>query len=355
MLDQALLILNRSSATGHSSDDTAAILRAYKQHFAFAQRRVSIVTSHAEVCAAAGAFQESCDTSGVILSGGGAGTLRAVVEGLCAKHGRLPDPDHICVAPLRLGSGNVLAKTFGVSKDPDQAMAIAARNVIARQIDLCSVMRCDVDGRTKFAMTLIGLGQFGRIPRDLAGWHQRFPRLRSGIARVLGVERLTQVEYRIFTAARGLQCALWPRQMETVEIETRRGCSRVGLFAGAVANFAVPGLPFTPSHGPEELALSGFILCDSVVSPLGILRDRNRIVRTFQVTPGHPVTIRLVSPKPTPFFLDEDPMSFCHTLQIGIAGTLGIVPGTVCEQFENSSVHLESEAHHVVTHLHTWN
>ena len=322
---RALMILNREAAAGRSDAEVAEVVASFERHFSFVDRKVAVVETHAEATVAARSFRSSCEGFGAIVAGGGAGTLRAVAEGLCADTGRPPDPDRLCVAPLRLGSGNVLAKTFGVSEDFEQAIAAAAINVRRSAIDECAVIRCAVDGQVRYAMTLVGLGQFGRIPGDLAVLHQAYPRAREGLVDALGVERLTNLEYKAGMLIRGARCWVRPSRMEEVEIQTHRGTTDIRLLAGAVANFPIKGLPFRPTHGPGAPVLSGYLLRGESASPLKALRQASAY--RFKVSENEPIVIRLKSPEPVEFFLDEDSLTFQNELQIGVSGTLGIVPG----------------------------
>ncbi len=334
---RALLILNREAASGRTDAEIAEVVASFERHFSFVDRNVAVVGTHEAAAAIVKTFRSTCEGPGVIVSGGGAGTLRAVAEGLCGEDGRLPDPEHLCVAPLRLGSGNVLAKTFGVSQDADQALSEAAINYQRGVIGECAVIRCVVDGRVRYAMTLVGLGQFGRIPSDLAAFHYAYPRTRGNLAGALGAERLTQLEYRAAMLIRGVRCWAHPDRMETVEVRTKEETERVCLLAGAVANFPIKGLPFKPNHDPGAPRLTGYLLRSSAVSPVRLLRGgADSTVCRFEVTEDNPVVLRLESPGPAEFFLDEDALTFQHELRIDVAGTLGIVPGVE----ERQSTHL---------------
>lgn len=319
-----LLILNRSAADGRAGERDAAIRGAFETHFGFANRRLVVVPTHEAVRAATRAFLASCGEGGVILSGGGAGTMRAVVEGLCAEDLVPPPIGRVVVAPLRLGSGNVLARTFGVAADPTVSIAEAAAHVRQGRIEPCSVMRCDVDGLPRFATTLIGLGQFGRIPGDLARFHQRWKRFSRLLATLLRFEGRTAVEYRTAVALRLAGCLFRPSAAEAVRLvsEGTAPSGPVRLLAGAIANVPISGIPGADSAAgrPE---LSGVALDLTGLTP----RRGNSWRIPLRVSEGSSLSVRLLRSEPTPFFLDEDPMTFIRDLRVTLAGMLGIVPG----------------------------
>ena len=123
--------------------------------------------------------------------------MRAVIEGICGQRDAstpLPGRERVRVGALRMGSGNVLAKQFGVPRDPVAGLRGLLENLKAGRTVPCCVMRCEVwksSGHSELhhAATLGGLGQFGRIPSDLARWHARLPGLRASTARLFGIER----------------------------------------------------------------------------------------------------------------------------------------------------------------------
>lgn len=70
-----------------------------------------------------------------------------------------------------MGSGNLLAKQFGVPRDPVAGMRGLLRNLKTGRMVSCCVIGCEVwkssgDSETYYATALAGFGQFGRIPRD---------------------------------------------------------------------------------------------------------------------------------------------------------------------------------------------
>ena len=325
MKPDSLLILNRSAADGRAGEQDAVARQSFETHFAFANRRTVVVPTHAAVKATARAFRASCRQGAVILSGGGAGTLRAVVEGLCATDLTPPPFGEVVVAPLRLGSGNMLARTFGVSADPNIAIANAARNTRDGLVRPCSVMRCDIDGQVHFATSLIGLGQFGRIPGDLARFHDGWPRVSRLLANGIGVERRTAIEYRTAMAMRTTNGCLRRTCVEEVDLSAGKAGERqrVRLLAGAILNFPIAGIPLPNAAEAGQAELSGLILD---LSQFAFSRLRlNRF--PLAVRKDEPFQIQLVRQVPTEFFLDEDPLTFEKNLRIQIAGMLGIIPG----------------------------
>ena len=155
-------------------------------------------------------------TPSLILVGGGGGTLRAVVESVAA----IPpnEREHVHIAPLRMGSGNVLAKQLGIPADPIEALGRILKNEMAQQSVLVSVMRFEVGNKegeptTRFGVTLGGFGQLGRIPSDLARFHTQWPRIHKRLGMLFGVDKLTNMEYGIDLWVR----FVWPFQKKKQE------------------------------------------------------------------------------------------------------------------------------------------
>ncbi len=224
MVERTLFLINASAATGHSSTAIDR-LRAVAEN-SLGRRtdlQVRIVENHPQAKAQTHAFLTACDTPALIISGGGGGTLSAVIEGICkgSEPGSLPGPGRVRIAPLRMGSGNVLARQFGVPRNPVVGLNGIVSNLLTDRTAPCCVMRCEIDSlpEVRYAATLAGFGQFGRIPRDLAHWHRRLPRLHRLLAQRLGVERLTQIEYGLALLLRSAWCALYPKAAETVEVQ----------------------------------------------------------------------------------------------------------------------------------------
>jgi hypothetical protein len=103
------------------------------------------------------------------------GMLDAVRRGLV----RLED---VRISALRLGSGNLVPKHFGLPREPRACMARIAADLAAGRAQLCCVYRCTFYRRSGeaspiYGLTMGGLGQFGRVPSDIKRWRDRHPRL----------------------------------------------------------------------------------------------------------------------------------------------------------------------------------
>src|SRR2546422_519398 len=70
----------------------------------------------------------------------------------------------------------------------------------ARRWGPCAVLRCrfgTADGgeEVRHAVTMCGLGQFGRASGDLARWHRLLGWRRQALVNVAGIERVNDLEY----------------------------------------------------------------------------------------------------------------------------------------------------------------
>jgi hypothetical protein len=339
MIERVLLVVSRSAATGHSLTEAIRLKTTLTAQLGrMIDVRLETVADHPAVASATRRFLEEQDTPALIIAGGGGGTLRAVIEGICegSSSGRLPRPEQVQVAALRMGSGNLLAKQFGVPRDSEEALTGILLNLNAGRTAPCCVMRVEVGQRDaprqiRYAVGLAGFGQFGRVPGDLARWHNGHAMFRKLSARALGVERINAIEYLVATGLRLSQAALRPSRLEKVQIHFRGRAESLTLLLGVVLSFRIPELPFDPAVRVEDEALSlQFLPYPGGLDCIGLfLRARRslRSVLVLGIETGERVQIRLLDRDSAEFFLDEDPMMFYETVEIAPAGTLAFVPG----------------------------
>ena len=317
-VERALLIINRAAGTGQRQSVADELALLFKQGLAeLSLVRVELVSDHAATRACAVEFLSESDVPALIVAGGGGGTLRAVIEGICDSPGSV---ERVQVGALRMGSGNVLAKQFGVPRDPVFALQGLLTNLKAGRTTPCCVMRCETwtsSGKSEIhhAVTLGGLGQFGRIPSDLARWHARFPFLHESAARAFGIEKLTNIEYALAFLIRSISCMLFPEKAEFVEIQFRGRTERLRLLSGVVMNFPIKALPFRPCVTVEDEALVTYLV------PLALRIRRHRIEKNQRLE------IRLLDRECVELFLDEDPLTTHKRLSLEVAGSITFVPG----------------------------
>ena len=190
-VERAVLIINRNAGAGQSEAIVEKLTSLFREGLdQLFEVKVELVSNHAAARACATEFISDSEASALVVAGGGGGTLRAVIEGICDSRDSadLPGSRRVRVAALRMGSGNVLAKQFGVPRDPVVALNGLLMNLKADRVVPCCVMRCETWTRSgspvvHHAVTLGGLGQFGRIPSDLERWHARLPFVHKTAAR----------------------------------------------------------------------------------------------------------------------------------------------------------------------------
>src|SRR5205807_3444146 len=119
-IKRALLIINRVAGVGN--DVVAVKLRSMFEESLSGgvEVKVELVSDHQTARNCTTEFMRASNEPSVVIAGGGGGTLRAVIEGICREHasGPLPGSERVRVGALRMGSGNVLAKRFGAPRDP---------------------------------------------------------------------------------------------------------------------------------------------------------------------------------------------------------------------------------------------
>ncbi len=338
--ERILLIVNRTAGIGHGRaivDRLRAMLGELSGEQATLQ--VEVVGDHPAARASANEFLMASDTPAVVIVGGGSGTLRAVIEGLCegSAAGELPGRERVRVGALRMGSGNPLARQFGVPQDPEAGLRGIIENLRADRTAPCCVLRCEAGmpgGRLEvhYAATMGGFGQFGRTPGDLARWHRLLPAPRAVAAKLLGIERLNNVEYVLAVLFRSASCALLGSSAtEVVEVSAGDRKEILPLLAGVAMNFPFEELPIDPGVRVEDEALSLYLIPFTgrssalrlFLTPRDLIRSALRIKdKKFER-----VEIRLVDRDAAEFFLDEDPMTFHGRLALEIAGSLAFAPG----------------------------
>ncbi len=333
-VDRALLIINRTAGTGQGEVIAAKLGSIFREDLSgLRQVQVELVSDHASARACAFEFLRESEAPAVIVAGGGGGTLRAVIEGICSAYESrpLPGPECVRVGALRLGSGNVLARQFGVPRDPVSGLRGLLANLKAARTAECCVMRFKVwnsAGNSEFhyGVTLAGLGQFGRIPSDLARWHSSFPSLHQVASRSVGVETLTNVEYALAFLIRFVSCMIFPDTAETVDIHFQDRTERLRLLSAVVMNFPIKALPFSPNVRVEDEAIAVYMipLRGRLSALLQLLKPDARCLR---LESRQRLEIRLVDRNSIEFFLDEDPLSTYGRLSIEIAGSIAFVPG----------------------------
>jgi diacylglycerol kinase-like protein len=340
LVERSLLIVNRASGMGHGR----AVVEKLRKTLAGSlgegvTLRVEIVDDHPSARTCAAEFLAASEAPALVIAGGVSGALRAVIEGLCEESpgGEPPGRERVLVGALRMGSGNPLARQFGVPRDPEAALRGIAENLRAGRTAPCCVMRCEagaLGGRsvTHYAATMAGFGQFGRAPGDLERWHRRTSGPRAVMARLSGIERINNVEYILALLIRSVSGAVLGRSVaEVVEVRAGDRKERLPLLAGVAMNFPIGELPVDPGTRVEEEALSLYLAPFTgrsstlrlVLAPRRVFRNAIRI----RIEGQERVEIRLVDRDAAEFFLDEDPVTFHGRLSLQIAGSLTFVPG----------------------------
>lgn len=336
-VQRALLVINRAAGTGQTAVVTEHLPFLFEQALSgLVEVETELVDTHSTARALTARFVRQSKQPAVVVAGGGGGTLRAVIEGVCDGDDflTLSEPARVRVGALRLGSGNVLAKQFGVPREPFAAMEGLLNSLKNDQTVPCCVMRCEVsnaagESEVHHAVTLGGFGQFGRIPSDLARWHARFPGVHRAAARLFGIESFTNIEYVLALLIRSIACVLFPRSTETIELCDAERQERFRLLSGIMMNFPIKALPFTPHIKVEDEAVSIYLIPhEGRFGPLLQLLSPQRMhTRCITLKKDQSLEIRLVDRCYTEFFLDEDPVSSFGRVKLGVAGAIAFVPG----------------------------
>src|SRR5262245_21430295 len=111
---RALLIINRTAGVGQDEAIVAQLASLFRRELVeLRDVQVEPVSNHADARTCAARFSTASEAPALIVAGGGGGTLRAVIEGIHDSGNT-----GVRVGALRMGSGNLLARQFGVPRDP---------------------------------------------------------------------------------------------------------------------------------------------------------------------------------------------------------------------------------------------
>lgn len=310
------LLCIHTKAGGGQEVSRAETLRDELERFLGMPVTLALANSHGEVSSACKQFLRVSPGPALLLGGGGSGTARAVVDGVLAVEKAV---ERAKVAFLRLGSGNILARQFGVPKQPELALRGIAWNARAGRSAPCTVMRCtltDVYGRrsVRHAASLVGLGELARVPAELQafkatrGWH-------AALGRVVGIERRNRVDYVLFTARRLGRGLFQPARLDRAQVDLGGKSQNVRLLAGAVMNFPVSELPLPAKVRVEEPRLT-----------LHLLEGRPQ-VHTEPIEEGQTLRIDFENAEGGAVFLDEDTLVGVRRLELSALTGLRAVPG----------------------------
>ncbi len=335
---RVLLAINRSSGTAEGAGLLPAMRELVLDAFGHDAVTEVVVDDHPEATRVAESFLRDGDEPAVLIIGGGGGTLRAVVEGVCthACDGAMPGPERVRIAPLRMGSGNLVAKQLDVPRDPIDGLGKLIANVhrdrhVPVCIGRCDFLRPETDWETRYVVGLVGLGQLGRTSGDLEQWHRRLGAVRRSMSRAVRLERINDVEYALAILLRSVRCVVTPEAIETLEVESDGRSERLRVLAGAVMNFPIAALPFEPRTSIDDPTLSMHLLpYRSRWQTLTLMAARKRVTEhtvTVSITPDCPAQVHLVDRDRVEMFLDEDPITLYRQVTISVAGSLAFVPG----------------------------
>ncbi|MBC8324434.1 MAG: hypothetical protein H8E27_02235 [Verrucomicrobia subdivision 3 bacterium] len=327
-----LLAINAAAGTGNTpalGRNLAEILRKRLGH----EHHVKLhrADGHAAIRNSAKTFARRHPEDGVIIAGGGGGTLRAVIEGVGMNR-----PDHrLRLGALRMGSGNVIARQLGMAKDPVDGVEELAAQLLHQAVAECCVIGCDLSHEEKstgtvYGATLGGFGLFGRVPQALEDYHANHPHLHHVTAKGVGIERLTNLEYGLCLAGLCTRAAWDPQTLPEIELKQGEHTESFRVLAGALMNFPLGALPFQPGLAVEDPALSLHLIpYRSRLQALSLVPRAKALAneaKVFRITNDTPVTLRVVSGKRMSFFIDEDPLEAAQ-LTLRMAGTLPFITG----------------------------
>ena len=335
----ALLIVNRTSGAGHSALTLKSLENSFQQQFQalIPHCLYAVVGSHEVAQQVTHDFLYAFPPPWLVISGGGSGTHRAQIQAIMqAIESGVVIPDDVYISAIRLGSGNIIPKHLGLPLEPTLALAQIAHGLCRNEMVPCAVYRCvswDDNGRsqTHYGVTLAGIGQFGRVPQDIATWRQRHPRLMAQLLRYVPLETVNNWQYIAHSLLRAWRCIWHPDQAEWVTVEQDGRITSFPLFSGLLVNFDFSPLPFQSGCRINEPQLKLCILPQMsrrhMLAVLRRWRSLDNDVLTYDLTPERPITIHFHANQATTVALDEDIFVMPGHLRFEVAPSLRFVTG----------------------------
>jgi hypothetical protein len=294
-----LLVVNQPSGNGRTTEEIEHLQNDFHQTFApIPWRSFALTTRHDEVVCLTRSFLNIFPGPWLLVSGGGGGTNRAVVQGALTevKKGAVRSDD-VQISALRLGSGNLLPRQFGLPREPSVAMQGIVDDLFAGRHSPCCVYRCTFhypDGQTRdcYGLTMAGVGQFARVPDDIKQWRDKHVGLMQWTSQRVSLESINTFQYVAFSLLRAASCFIQPGRAELIEVRQNGNRDRFRLFSGILVNFDFPQLPFQGGCALDEPRL---VLCliplagrGQTISTLLSWPNLNGRLRKYEITPDRP-------------------------------------------------------------------
>ncbi len=338
-IESALFIVNRPSGNGRTIEEIRCLQNAFHCFFQTIPNRVfAIAEGHDEASRLTRHFVTTVRGPYFLLSGGGGGTNRALVQGLFDEVDKgTVCLDDLLISSLRLGSGNLVPKYFDMPCEPLEGMRQIARGLVAGQACVCCVYRCtfhDPDANTEhhYGLTMAGLGQFARVPDDIKRWKAKHTHLMRWSSHVAPLEAINAVQYIAFSLARATRCMIQPKRVEQIEVRHADRCERFRLLVGMLLNFDFPQMPI---QGGCDIGEPRLVLCcipfegrAPTIRTLLEWRGLNHHVRKYEITSDTPVEIQFLDRHQTILALDEDTFTAPSRIGFQVAGRVRFVTGT---------------------------
>jgi hypothetical protein len=362
-IESALLIVNRPSGDGRTIEDIEHLRGAFHDCFAPIANRVFKVTEgHDKVVHLTRDFLTSCRGPYFLLSGGGGGTNRALVQGLLEEANphcnsgekRTIRLDDVRISSLRLGSGNLVPQYFGLPHEPLEGMRCIADDLFAGRTYPCCIYRCTFhypsgEVRQEYGLTMGGLGQFARVPDDIKHWKDKHLKWMQWARQIVPLETINTWQYIAFSMVRAMRCIAQPRRAELVEVRYADRSERFRLLAGMLLNFDFPQLPI---RGGCDIGEPRLVLCliphegrRQTLWSLLNWRNLNR-VRRYEITPETPIEIQFAENSSTTLALDEDTFTAPTRIGFEVAEVVRFVTGTSFGYGENTDEPLRQHHWH---------
>ncbi|MBN2441061.1 MAG: hypothetical protein JXJ04_06935 [Spirochaetales bacterium] len=336
-----LFIINAKAGSGYGKDYIDELIGMaedlFHLHCTFSK---AIAADHPGITGITKAFLEKNSNEKIIIAGGGGGTLSAVITAVCALKDTASTPlPHVRIGALRMGSGNVIAKKMGIPKDPKRGLKIIAEGIMQKKMSPVCIGRFNFVSHTGnptivYGATLMGFGDFGHIPGDVARFQKRHSVIHKVLVKVFGIEKTNTIEYLGLLFKRSLYRFVNPETIKEITVAQKGLFYTEKIISGVIMNFPIKQLPLGPAitMSDEQLYLHS-IQCDRRIdSIVSVFQPRKLKSVSFHITPGESAEIRFPDSGGEELFIDEDPYLIKDTISISIAGTLNFITSGYCGQ-----------------------
>lgn len=322
---ESLFIINKKAGRGYGKDYINRLKKLAQSKIGSRTNLNSvIVTNHDMANIRTRNFLLKNNQPKIIIIGGGSGTVSAVINGAYIN-GLIPCP--LTLLPLRMGSGNILAKRLGTPADPEKAINLFGKYFSVLNTTEVCITRYEFWDKEnalqiRYGASLLGLGQMGCVPGDISRFHHNFSLLHRILTRLIGIETMNNFEYAWFLFLRLITGCLNPDIIRKIQLQLAGHKQEIRLLAGVAMNFPVKAIPAGHVFDIHEKKIClKLIPYKDRLNTIGLLFSPGLIkkyTKDLYLSVNQELIVKLGKKKATEIFIDEDSFFVKGKLKISI-------------------------------------